>query len=26
VIKAYLGEEEDAPLPPTVAADVGLAR
>jgi branched-chain amino acid transport system ATP-binding protein len=24
VIKAYLGEEEDAPLPPTVAADLGL--
>jgi len=24
VIKAYLGEEEDAPLPATIAADVGL--
>ena len=26
VIKAYLGEEEDAPLPSTVAADVGVVR
>jgi branched-chain amino acid transport system ATP-binding protein len=26
VIKAYLGEEEDAPLPPSVAADLGLLR
>ena len=26
VIKAYLGEEEDAPLPPEVAADLGLPR
>ena len=26
VIKAYLGEEEDAPLPAAVAADLGLAR
>ena len=26
VIKAYLGEEEAAPLPPAVAADLGLSR
>ena len=25
VIKAYLGEEEEAPLPPEIAADVGVA-